>query len=195
MVGIWPLNLPTVRAHATPGHTPPTDTVRHTPEERRIAGLTFVFRMAPDIDVPRSSTSTSRSAPENLRRSLEARVQEPHIRRSRQQALRRPQRSGMRTERPIGRASRLEHDSWRANAYCPVESGDRDRSDAPNARTVAARYTRPVLPEAGAPYRRLESSPSFVQRPTGAAGHLRVLAVEGYRWRPPRRGARRAAVG
>ena len=34
------------------GYIPPTDTLPHTAEERRIAGLTFVFQMAPDTEAP-----------------------------------------------------------------------------------------------------------------------------------------------
>ena len=34
------------------GYIPPTDTVRHTGETRTIAGLTFVFQMAPDTEAP-----------------------------------------------------------------------------------------------------------------------------------------------
>ena len=34
------------------GYLPPTDTIRHTGETRRIAGLTFVFQMAPDTEAP-----------------------------------------------------------------------------------------------------------------------------------------------
>ena len=38
--------------------------------------------------------------------------------------------------------------------YCPLRSGDRDGSEAPNARSVPVRYTRPVVAAPGARDRR-----------------------------------------
>lgn len=38
--------------HASVGYIPPTDIIRETGEQRTIAGLTFVFQMAPDTEAP-----------------------------------------------------------------------------------------------------------------------------------------------